>query len=165
MPYSDPALKTMVLLANPTLGGEQLIKNLLEILLINIMRSETEKENAEAIFLPQDELGEQISDRIIQFLKENIYARLSVADVCRNLNYNKSYLFKQFKKATGKSVLAYFTLLKIEKAKRLLRETSLSVAQISEKLAFDTPNYFSKSFKKHTGFTPLQYKKIHKHQG
>lgn len=163
MPYSDPALKRMVLLEHPTLGGQQLIKNLLEILLINVMRYETEKENAEIIFLPQEELGEQVSDRIIAFLKENVYNKLTIADVCENLNYNKSYIFKQFKKTTNKSVLAYFTLLKIERAKRLLRETSLSVTQISEKLAFDTPNYFSKTFKKHTSFTPLQYKKIHKH--
>ena len=54
--------------------------------------------------------------------------------------------------------MAYFTELKIERAKKLLRE-DMNIAQIAEYLSFDTPNYFSKTFRKITGVTPLQYKK------
>ena len=162
LPYYDPTIKKMKLLDKPTLGGQQLIKNYLEILLVNLMRHETEKENAEAIFLPQEKLGKQVAQQVVNFLKEHLYEPLNISDVCTALNYNKSYIFEQFKKATGHSVMAYFTRLKIERAKRLLRETSATVTQISENLAFDTPNYFSKTFKKLTGYTPLQYKKIHR---
>lgn len=162
LPYSDPALKKMQLLKKPTLGGQQLIKNYLELLLIELMRGETEKENAEVLFLPREELCECISQQVITFLKENVYQSLDIAEICRALNYNKSYLFKQFKQSTNCSIMAYFTKLKIENAKRLLRESDLSVTQISEKLSFDTPNYFSKTFKKLTRLTPLQYKKMHK---
>ena len=160
--YSDPELKKMSLLKKPTLGGQQLIKNYLEILLINLMRNETEKENAEVVFLPHEQLGEHIAKQVVAFLKEHLHERLEIADICNALNYTKSYIFEQFKKATGRSVMAYFTQLKMEKAKRLLRETELSVTQIADSLAFDTPNYFSKSFKKLTGYTPLQYKNIHR---
>ncbi len=163
LPFSDPMLKKMKLLAHPTLGGQQLIKNYLEILLVNLMRDETEKENPDVVFLPQEKLGERVAEQTISFLKANVYERLSVADVCLALHYNKSYIFQQFKKATACSVMAYFSRMKIERAKRLLRETSLSVTQISDRLSFDTPNYFSKTFKRITGYTPLQYKKIHKH--
>lgn len=163
LPYSDPNLKKMKLLAQPTLGGQQLIKNYLEILLVNLMRNETEKETPDAIFLSQEKIGERVAQQTVSFLKEHLYERLEIADVCSALNYNKSYIFEQFKKATNHSVMAYFMRLKIERAKRLLRETSLSVAQIADKLSFDTPNYFSKTFKKLTGYTPLQYKKMHAH--
>ena len=163
MPYSDPAIKKMKLLDFPTLGGQQMIKNYLEILLVNLMRSETAKANAEAVFLPREVLEEQLTDRAIVFLKEHVHEKLEVADVCDALHYNKSYIFKQFKKATGCSIMAYFNQLKIQTAKRLLRETSMSVTQISDKLAFDAPNYFSKTFKRITGYTPLHYKKLHKH--
>ena len=54
----------------------------------------------------------------------------------------------------------YFTVLKIEKAKQLLRENELSVRQIADALAFDTPSYFSKTFKRVTGLTPSAYKKL-----
>ena len=105
MPYSDPAVKKMALLKSPTLGGQQMIKNYLEILLVNLMRLETEKENAEAVFLPHNQDDEQVADRVIAFLKEHIREKLEVADVCDALHYNKSYIFKQFKKRTNGSVM------------------------------------------------------------
>lgn len=161
MPCFDPGLRKMQLLKNPTLGGEQLIKNYLEILLVNIMRSETEKKNSNAIFLQKEDYVGHVSNEIVKFLKDNLEAKLSVDDVCEKLNYNKSYLFRQFKADTGSSIMSYFTRLKIEKAKQLLLENEWSVTEIALELSFDSPNYFSKTFKKITGYTPLQFKKIH----
>ena len=160
LPYSDPELKKMKLLENPALGGQQLIKNYLELLLINLMRSETEKNSSEAVFLPQEQFDELISDRVIEYMKEHVDERLSVADICSILHYNKSYIFRQFKKTTGSSLMAYFVKMKVQKAKEMLRETDLSVATISDKLSFDSPNYFSKTFKKITGYTPSTYRKM-----
>jgi two-component system response regulator YesN len=60
---------------------------------------------------------------------------------------------------TGKTIMGYYTELKINQAKQLLRENELSVREISEKLAFSTPDYFTKTFKRVTGLTPLAYKK------
>ncbi len=161
LPYFNPDLKKMELLSQPTLGGEQLIKNLLEILLINVMRSETEKVNSDVIFLRRDEKNANVTKSVIEFMKKNLEEKLSVQDICREINYNKSYIFRTFKKDTGSTVMNYFTRLKIEKSKQLLRESKLNISQISEKLSFDTPNYFSKTFKKITGYSPLQYKKIY----
>ncbi len=160
LPYSDPDLKKMKLLENPTLGGQQLIKNYLELLLINLMRNETEKNSSEAVFLPQEQFDELISDKVIEYMKDHVTERLSVDDVCRELHYNKSYVFRQFKKTTGSSLMAYFVKMKVQKAKEMLRETDLSVAAISDKLSFDSPNYFSKTFKKITGYTPSTYRKM-----
>ena len=161
LPYSDPNLKKMHLKSKPALGGQQMIKNYLELLLMSLMRSETEKENPEAVFLPREEFGERVAEQVILFLKSNLDKKLEIADVCAGVHYNKSYVCKQFKQATQQTVMAYFTQLKIERAKRYLRETDMSVTQIAEKLAFDTPNYFSKTFKRLTSFTPLQYKFNH----
>lgn len=162
LPYSDPELKKMKLLSTPTLGGQQLIKNYLEILLINLLRNETEKANGSAIFLQRQDYNGVLTQQIIDFLKENIYNTLTIANVCEALHYNKSYIFKQFKTATNYSIMEYFHKMKIAEGKRLLRETNDSVTQIAEKLAYDTPNYFSKTFKKMTGYTPLHYRKLHK---
>ena len=161
LPYSDPALKKMPLLANPTLGGSQLIKNLLEILLINIMRDETEQKNQNATFLRQEEFDNRITGQALAFLRAHVRERISVEELCKQIHYNKSHLFAQFKESTGYSVMAYFTKLKIEESKRLLRQTDKTVAQIAEELSFDTPNYFSKTFKKWTRYTPSTYRKIH----
>lgn len=160
IPPFAPELKKMKLLSSPTLGGQQLIKNYLELLLINLMRSESENNNSEAIFLSKDHYEEFISKHIINYMREHINENLTIEKICSTLHYNRSYIFKQFKKNTGSSIMAYFNKLKIEKAKQLLRETNMSVTAISEYLTFESPNYFSKLFKKITGHTPSTYRKI-----
>lgn len=159
IPYSDPNLKKMKLLPSPTLGGEQLIKNYLEIFLINLLREQTETEQGNATFLPWKELSTKPIDDVTAILNENVYSTLTIDDICAKTAYSKAYLFRIFKEKTGKTIMAYFIELKISQAKQLLRENELSVREISEKLAFNTPDYFTKTFKRVTGLTPLAYKK------
>ena len=159
IPYSDPNLKKMTLLSQPTLGGEQLIKNYLEIFLINLLREQTETAQGNTTFLPWKELSAKPVDDVTAVLQENIYASLTINDICNRTAYSKAYLFRIFKAKTGKTIMNYYIELKINQAKQLLRENELSVREISEKLAFNTPNYFTKTFKRITGLTPLSYKK------
>ena len=159
IPYSDPNLKKMNLLVSPTLGGEQLIKNYLEIFLINLLREQTETDQGNATFLPWKELSAKPIKDITALLKENVYSSLSIDNICEKTAYSKAYLFRIFKAQTGKTIMAYFIELKINQAKQLLRENELSVREISERLAFSTPDYFTKTFKRVTGLTPLAYKK------
>ena len=151
----------MHLLPNPTLGGEQLIKNYLETLFIDIMRSMTETNDGNDVFLNENAINDKLADDVINLMKERIYGNLSINDICKKMSYSKAYIFRQFKCATNKSVIDYYTDLKINEAKKLIKEDKLNVKEISEKLCFDTPNYFSKTFKKRTGITPTEYKKTH----
>ncbi len=149
----------MNLLPQPTLGGEQLIKNYVETLLIDVMRTMTETQDGNDVFLQETEFNNKLADDIVKILKDNVYNRLNIDDISKKISYSRAYLFKQFKEATGKSVMDYYTELKIKTAKKLLIENKLTVKEISEKLCFDTPNYFTKTFKKVTNFTPTEYKK------
>ena len=159
IPYSDPSLKKMKLLATPTLGGEQLIKNYLEIFLINLLREQTETEQGNSTFLPWKELSTKPIDDVTAVLKANLYASLTIDEICQKTAYSKAYLFRIFKAKTGKTIMSYYLELKISEAKKLLRENELSVREISEKLAFSAPDYFTKTFKRITGLTPLVYKR------
>ncbi len=159
IPFSDPKVKKMPILEKPTLGGLQLIKNYLEILLINVLRDQTEIEGKNNLFLSVVNNG-KISKRVIDILKDYAYKRIKIEDICKNMNYSKSYLFKKFKKETGRSIMDYYAEIKIECAKKLLREDNYSVTEIAEKLDFDSQSYFSKVFKKNTGYSPLKYKNM-----
>lgn len=160
LPFSDPELKKMRLLSSPALGGSQMIKNLLEILLIGLMRYESEKSEDDPIFLHKEKFDELLPDRIIAYMNEHISDHLNIDKLCADMHYSRSYVFKQFKQVTGSTVMAYFVKLKAERAKILLRETDMSISTISAALSFDTPNYFAKIFKKHTGYTPSTYRKM-----
>lgn len=159
IPFSDPYAKKMELLKSPTLGGVQMIKNYLEIMLISIMRSMTEQEGDNKVFLPSGDNADKMVKDTVKMLKENVDTKLSINDVCKKTSYSRAYLFRKFKQTTGKSVMEYYINLKIERSKQLIRENELSVKEIADRLGFDTPNYFSKTFKKKTGLSPLQYKK------
>ena len=160
IPYSDPNLKKMQVLPSPSLGGEQIIKNLLELLLIDIMKTQTETIHGNNTFMSEFELGNKLVKEIKTILNDNIYSNISIDDICRKTHYSKSYIFKQFKKQTDKTIIEYYINLKINEAKKLLKENIYSINEIADKLCFDTPNYFSKTFKKIVGTTPTMYKKM-----
>ena len=97
--------------------------------------------------------------KVLRIMYKNIEDTISINEICDAVGYSRAYIFKEFKKNTGKSVMAYYTGLKVERAKQLLRERELSVRQIAERLGFDSANYFSKVFRAHTGQTPTAYQK------
>lgn len=159
MAESDPDRQRMELLPAPTLGGEQLIKNYLELFLISLMRSLTETEQGNPVFIEKSELQGRLVSHIIRMMDENLTGSLRVEDIARQTNYSRAYIFREFKRATGKSIIAYYNERRIRRSAELLSTTALSVREIAECLGFDTPNYFSKSFKRIIGVTPTVYKR------
>ncbi len=157
--YSLPETKQLHLLPSPVLGGEQIIKNYLELLLIHLMRSLTDIPQENDIFLVEDERNSKPVTKVLRVLYKHLEDSLSINEICAAVGYSRAYIFKEFKKNTGKSVMAYYTALKVERAGQLLRERELSVHQIAERLGFDSANYFSKVFRAHTGQTPTAYQK------
>ena len=74
---------------------------------------------------------------------------------------NPDYLGKLFRQTTGEKFSQYVTRLRIEKAIELIREADdVKVYEIADRIGFgDNPQYFSQVFKRHTGFTPSEYKR------
>ena len=70
-----------------------------------------------------------------------------------NISINISY----FKKETGKRYVDYLTDLRIQAAKRLLKDPLHSAAEIAHMVGYESPNYFARAFKKKTGMTPTEY--------
>lgn len=99
-----------------------------------------------------------ICDSIIKKLTENIYGSLTLSDVCENVHFSKSHIKTLFKRNTGYSIMDYYTHLKLERAKILIREGDLSVSDISGLLGYSSIHYFSRLFKQKTGFSPTEYK-------
>ena len=88
--------------------------------------------------------------------------RIQISDLAALTGYTEYYLTEKFKKETGTPLFLYIRYAKIERAKVLLESTDLSVKELSERLAFNTVNYFIQCFRDTTGYTPAQYRKKHK---
>ncbi|MBQ6222345.1 MAG: helix-turn-helix domain-containing protein [Solobacterium sp.] len=93
------------------------------------------------------------------YINLSLDRKIRTSDLAALAGYTEYYLTTKFKKETGQSVSSYIRSAKIEMAKSLLRTTSLSVHEISDKLAFNTPNYFIQGFRDITGMSPAQYRK------
>ena len=157
IPKNDPHMKKLQVRQGALLGGEQLIKTYLEQFLIFLLRILTETVSSPS---PPHKEAHQDSlvNAIKQYLEAHIQETIRISNICNAFGYSRSYLSRRFQKETGHTLSAYMTLLKINEAKRLIRETQMNFTQISAWLAFDNPQYFSRTFKQQTGMTPTEFK-------
>lgn len=93
----------------------------------------------------------------LKIIDENIYSKLTVAELASKCNASVSYLKKIFGKYNGLGIHEYILKNKISLAKQMLREGE-SVTEISDKLSFSSQNYFSTAFKREVGISPGHYK-------
>ena len=93
-----------------------------------------------------------------RLIEEKVEEPFRVNDLCVALGYSKSYLSKLFHEQTGETIANFAILQKIKRAKQLIRDGNLNFTQISDKLSFDNPQYFSRVFKRVTGMTPSEFK-------
>lgn len=98
-----------------------------------------------------------IIQRARHVFEKNIFHPIDMDELTMILNSNYQQLRDRFREETGLSPYQYFLQMKINKAKELLQEGSLSIKEIAYKLAFESPYYFSRLFKRKTGVSPSQW--------
>jgi two-component system, response regulator YesN len=99
-----------------------------------------------------------IVSRVCKFVLENIDEAISLKIVSDSLFMNKSYLSEVFKQKTGIPFIEYLTIVKMERARKLMADGSLKTYEVAELMGFKDIEYFSKLFKKNTGLTPTEYR-------
>ena len=144
--------------SSPNFGGQQAILSQLIYLLISLIRQLSTKKDSELVFLSEGEFYADLVDVIIRFFREKLTEKLTLSDICERVNYSPSFLCKKFKEQTGETLFTCFNRLKIEEARRLLCETSLSVTEIAKMLGFSELKYFGSLFKRITGYSPSNYR-------
>lgn len=97
-------------------------------------------------------------DLIKDFLLNNLNQNFTLDEIAEKFNYSKSYLHTKFKVKTGYPLIVFFNLKKIQKACEYLNYTDLSIKEISYKVGFEDPLYFSRIFKNFMGKSPRNYK-------
>ena len=98
-------------------------------------------------------------DEIIHYIEKNLGKELSLMSIAEQFHFNSSYLSNLFKKQTGMGLKEYIIGRRIEHAKDLLCNTNWKIQQISAKCGYEDVSYFVQIFKKHTGFSPSQFRK------
>ena len=157
LPMNDPFLEKLVRKESAPIGGEQLIKLSLEQLLIYLVRGITKKGEVD-VFPNKESMENHLAIAVKRWIDEHVGEPIRVTDLCAALGYSKSYLSKLFHEQSGYTIAGYASAAKVTRAKELIRGGIHNFSEISDLLAFDNPQYFSRVFKRITGMTPTEFR-------
>ena len=91
-------------------------------------------------------------------LNSRLYSNIKVKEIAEELFVSENHLIEEYKKVYGKTPLQDLNQKRVEIIKNLLKNTDMSISDISRKLNFNNEHYLSTFFKKHTGMTPTKYR-------
>ena len=94
-----------------------------------------------------------------QWLLDRISTPVSVSDLVAHVGYGRSRFFSLFKAHTGLSPIDWLTQRRIERAKTLLDDTTLSIRKVANSVGFRTATFFARTFKLQTGVSPTDWRK------
>jgi YesN/AraC family two-component response regulator len=105
-----------------------------------------------------DRLNHKLT-RVIRYMISNLTEELTLDQISEDMEISKSYLNSIFKKYTSHSPMDYFIHLRIQQACKYLKMTNMRIYEVSSKLGYRDPCYFSRLFKQVVGLSPRDYKR------
>lgn len=135
---------------------ELIIKGCLYQILYHLLQKE-QKHNLKSV---SDYVNEDRKKKILSFMEENYQNPLDLQELAAAISLSKEQFCRFFKHSFRSTPIQYLNRYRINRSMDLLRETSMSIIDIAIEVGFDSSNYFSISFKKATGMTPSQFRKM-----
>ncbi|MBP2001452.1 AraC-like DNA-binding protein [Paenibacillus shirakamiensis] len=132
---------------------EAICQNLLEVVVISLMRS-----SGHPFSVVATQKANKICSRIKRYIDSNYTEEISLDSLAEKAHLSKYYLAHTFAKYYDMSPIHYLNEVRIRASKELLETTDLSIAQIAESTGFSSQSYFSQSFRRSGGLTPSEYR-------
>lgn len=130
-------------------------KELVEIIKENIKE---EKEFKSEICEEENKLEYVYIEKAKEYIEKNYYKDINMAVVSNYVSLNYSYFSSIFNKDIGMNFSDYLNLIRVEKAKILLKNIDYKIHEVSEMVGYKNPKHFTKNFKKITKLTPVEYR-------
>lgn len=105
--------------------------------------------------LPQDKL-----QSVLVYIDESLGESLKVRELAERVGLSPFHFARMFRRSVGRPPHGYLTDLRMERAKRLLRETQLSLAQVATRVGYQTQAHFTGVFHREVGMTPRSYRLV-----
>ncbi|MBP3633441.1 MAG: AraC family transcriptional regulator [Oscillospiraceae bacterium] len=143
---------------NSPFGAEQMICNYLEQIIITMLRNVTMRDGEiirAAHF--KDAMQDYLIEQVRGYIADHLHQKLTVELIAERFHYSRARLSTIFKQATGSSINEFITAERMRRAKFLLQEGELAMAEISDLLGYPSPQYFANKFRKEVGCPPSRY--------
>lgn len=96
---------------------------------------------------------------MIAYIQKNFREKISLEDIAKAGNVSKTSCCKIFKKYVNQSPNAYLIEYRLRSGLELLRTTDMTVTEICFEVGFNGPSYFSESFHKAFGYSPIEFRR------
>lgn len=159
---NDPQLTGLTRRESPEFGSEQLIGLFLQQLLIELLRRGSGQTHASSRLATPLEFAPCYEDGpvfrlLTDYMERNIGKPLRLEELCRDNLISRSAAQKLFREKTGGGVMEYFSGMKIDHAKFLIRQRQMNFTQIAQALGYSSIHYLSRQFRQRTGMTLTEY--------
>ncbi|WP_176585621.1 AraC family transcriptional regulator [Priestia megaterium] len=106
------------------------------------------------------DIHEKIIKKTVGYIERHFNMDINLKELAKQVNLTPFHFSRVFKKYTGYSPYEYVINFRINRAKKLLQNTNLSIKEISIVSGFNSDTHFMTTFKKHTNLTPKQFREI-----
>ncbi len=137
------------------IGYETVCQDLLEILVMRLMR----RTDFSMILAPASRRGNRECAAVRRYIDGHFKENITLDLLAEQAHVNKYYMVHMFSREYGISPINYLITRRIQESRYLLGDTDHSLSQISHMLGFSSPSYFSQSFRKLEGMSPMEYRK------
>lgn len=136
-------------------GCTAVCQNLLEIILLRLLR----REDFTLAAAPAGARSSRECELVRRYIDNHFKENLTLSQLAALAHINKYYLAHAFKREYGVSPINYLISQRIRESRYLLDDTDHSLSQISHMLGFSSPSYFSQSFRRMEGLSPMEYRR------
>jgi AraC family transcriptional regulator len=139
-------------------GWREVLGSLVSQLAVYLLRAHINVRRSEEVELSRVGIVDRRLRRALEFMHDNCACDLPLAEIAAAAYLSEFHFARLFKKITGTTPHAYLASLRIERARRLLAETDLSIAEIGARVGYNSQSHFTRIFRATTGLTPQVFR-------
>lgn len=137
-------------------GTEIIVNKLTEVVLVELIRINFGRQEQSSFLLA---LNDKRISKSLQLLHGSPQKPWTIEQLASEIGMSRAAFAKRFNDMVGQPMFGYLSQLRIQKAKELLKSTSLAVDDIALRIGYESERAFTKTFGKYVGLTPKQYRK------
>lgn len=141
---------------NKQLGYENILQSLSAIIAHQLIRGIIGINDSSHLYVKRFEI-----ERVIEYMHQNFGNKLTVEGLAKLANMSESHFIRVFKKETKLTPINYLIKVRINKAKKMLRDKTKNITEIALKCGFDSTSHFSSCFANQFGSTPTEYRNLY----
>jgi AraC-like DNA-binding protein len=162
-PLTDARLQTTLEaiaseLSSGAAGWREVIAASVNQLAVYLLRNHINVQRSDEVELSRVGMVDRRLRRALEFMHDNCERELSLHEIASAAYLSEFHFARLFKKITGTTPHAYLASLRVEKARRLLAETDLTISEIGARVGYTSQSHFTKIFREATGLTPKAFR-------